>query len=266
MEFAALCRLRAKVAAVPELRAKPIIIGESDPEGCAACQGPQLGYRNGTMYSSYTAASFARKRQLADKHGVNFEGAVTWAFEFEDQPYFAGFRALASNGINLPVLNVFRMFSKMSGERLATRSSHETSLDVILRDGVRADPDVAALASLADRKLWVIVWHYHDDDIRGPGAAVSLEFAGLGDVSRPARVTHYRIDENHSNAYALWKRMGSPIASDEEAYARLLQASELAMLDPPDPMQLRRGAGRIGFELPRQGVSLLEVDWTGAGN
>ena len=33
------------------------------------------------------------------KHGVNFEGAVTWAFEFEDQPYFAGFRVLSTNGI-----------------------------------------------------------------------------------------------------------------------------------------------------------------------
>ena len=107
----------AVVASFPELKTKPIVIGESDPEGCAACQGPQLGYRNGTMYSSYTAASFARKHDLAAKHGVNLEGALTWAFEFEDQPYFAGFRALASNGVDLPVLNVFRMFGKMGGRR-----------------------------------------------------------------------------------------------------------------------------------------------------
>ena len=95
------------------------MIGESDPDGCAACQGPQLGYRNTTMYSSYTAASFARMHDLADRHGVNLEGALTWAFEFEDQPYFAGFRALASNGIALPVLNVFRMFGRMSGDRIS---------------------------------------------------------------------------------------------------------------------------------------------------
>ena len=49
------------------------------------------------MYSSYTAASFARKHELAERHGVNLEGALTWAFEFEDQPFFAGFRVLASN-------------------------------------------------------------------------------------------------------------------------------------------------------------------------
>ena len=45
------------VASFPSLTNKPLVIGESDPDGCAACQGPQLGYRNGTRYSSYTAGS-----------------------------------------------------------------------------------------------------------------------------------------------------------------------------------------------------------------
>ena len=84
---------------------------------------PQNAYRNGTMYSSYTAATFARKHELAARHGVNFEGAVTWAFEFEDQPYFDGFRDLATNGVDKPVLNVFRMFGMMGGNRVEARSS-----------------------------------------------------------------------------------------------------------------------------------------------
>ncbi len=103
----------AKIAAVPELASKPIVIGESDPEGCAACPGPQNAYRNGTMYSSYTAASFARIWELAEKQRVNLEGVLTWAFEFEDQPWFAGYRQLSTNGIDLPVLNVFRLFAKL---------------------------------------------------------------------------------------------------------------------------------------------------------
>ena len=102
------------IAKFPEAKTKPIVIGESDPEGCAACQGANLAYRNGTMYSSYTAASFPRKLDLAEKHGVNLEGALTWAFEFEGQPYFAGFRSLATNGIDKPVLNVFR---SVAGDR-----------------------------------------------------------------------------------------------------------------------------------------------------
>ena len=34
---------------------------------------------------------------------ITIEGAVTWAFEFEGEPYFAGYRELATNGIAKPV-------------------------------------------------------------------------------------------------------------------------------------------------------------------
>jgi xylan 1,4-beta-xylosidase len=250
-----------KITAVDELKSKPIVLGESDPEGCAACRGPQLGYRNGTLYASYTAASFAREHLLADRYHANFEGAVTWAFEFEDQPYFPGFRALASNGIGLPVLNVFRMFGKMSGQRLVTRSSSEVPLDEILANGVRKQPDVAAFASIDGQKLFAMVWHYNDDDIEGPDALVTLNLTGLGRASGAASVTHYRIDENHSNAYALWQRLGSPVAPNDEIYAQLLKAGELATLEESPSVSLHRGAGKITFALPRQGVSLLVIDW-----
>src|SRR4029079_8904918 len=109
--------------------------------------GPALAYRNGTMYSSYTAAVFARKHDLAAQHAVDLESALTWAFEFEDQPYFAGFRSLASNGIDKPVLNVFRMFAHMNGQRLAVESDSAIPLDEITGSGVRNHSDVSALAS-----------------------------------------------------------------------------------------------------------------------
>ena len=252
------------VASFPELKNKPIVIGESDPEGCAACQGPQLAYRNGTMYSSYTAASFARKQDLADRHGVNFDGALTWAFTFENQPYFAGFRQLASCGLPLPVFNVFRMFSKMSGNRITADSTKAISLDDIMRAGVRGEPDVAAFASYdADaKKLAVMVWHYHDDDVPGPTAAVELALAGLpSDVSK-AKLTHYRIDENHSNCYSAWKSMGSPLAPNLREYSRMEEASRLATLsESPDSVAVEQGTANLKFNLPRQGVSLVVVEW-----
>jgi xylan 1,4-beta-xylosidase len=251
----------AVVASFPELKAKPIVIGESDPEGCAACQGPQLGYRNGTMYSSYTAASFARKHDLAAKHGVNLEGALTWAFEFEDQPYFAGFRALASNGLDLPVLNVFRMYGKMGGQRVAAQSSADPGLETILKDGVRGLPDVSALASLEGRKLAVMAWHYHDDDVAGPEAAVALTVTGLPVARGEARVTHYRIDEQHSNSFAAWKRMGSPIAPDEKQYAELEAAGQLAQLEAPATAHFEGGQVTLPLVLPRQAVSLVVLEW-----
>ena len=184
-QLAEISRGFATIGSVPEFKGKPIVIGESDPDGCAACLGPQLGYRAGTMYSSYTAACIAREYLLADKFGVNLEGALTWAFEFEDQPYFAGQRVLATNGIDLPVLNVFRMLSRMGGRRLETRSSGEVPLDAIVASGVRGAPDVGGLASLDGKRLSVLLWHYHDDGLwpdRRRGSS-----CGLRALRSPAR-------------------------------------------------------------------------------
>lgn len=243
------------IAARPALRGKPIVIGESDPEGCAACQGPQLGYRNGTMYSSYTAAVFARKHELATRRGVNLQGALTWAFTFEDQPYFAGFRQLASNGIDLPVLNVFRMFARMAGQRVPATSSRQVKLDDILAGGVRGDADVGVIATRGADQLAVLVWHYHDDDVPGPGAAVTLDLRGL--PRGFTRVTHFRIDAEHSNAYAAWQRMGSPIAPDKAGWDALRAAGQLAALQDASDIVATRGQAHLEFALPRQAVSLL---------
>ncbi len=254
------------VASFPELKSKPIVIGESDPDGCAACQGPQLGYRNGTMYSSYTAASFARKHDLAARHGVNLEGALTWAFEFEDQPLFAGFRVLASGGIDLPVLNVFRMFARMGGERLAVESSGAVGLDAIMKDGVRETPDVSALASLDGAKLSVLIWHYHDDDLPGPEAAVALEVLGLPTGSKaPVAVRHDRVDATHSNAYEAWKRLGSPAQPSPDQFAQLVIAGRLESLEPLEAGEARVEGGKLSISvpLPRQAVSFLQFDLAG---
>ena len=244
----------AAVAAVPELRDKPIIIGECDPEGCAACQGPQLGYRNGTMYSSYTAASFARVFDLADQHRVNLQGALTWAFEFEDQPYFAGFRSLASNGIDLPVLNVFRMFAKMGGQRLLVSSRADPGVEAMRTQGVRGAPYVSALASLDQTRFCVLVWHYHDDDVPGPGAAVELSLAGLPLTNGLVKFQHYRIDRERSNAFEAWKRMGSPPNLTPSQYRQLEAAGQLARL-APRTVPVENGQARLRFSLPRQAVS-----------
>jgi xylan 1,4-beta-xylosidase len=252
------------IASFPELKGKPVVIGESDPDGCAACSAkvyPQNRYRNGALYASYTAASFARKHDLAAKHGVNLEGALTWAFEFEGQPYFAGFRVLATNGLALPVLNVFRMFGQMSGHRLAAESDGAVPLDAILKRGVRDQADVSALASLDGKKLCVLVWHYHDDDLPGPAAAVELTVQGLDKSLKQAQLTHHRIDGDHSNAYTAWQKMDSPKQPSAEQRAALAKASELTPWEEPRPVEVRDGKASLRFPLPRQAVSLLRLGW-----
>ncbi len=245
----------ARIARHPELRQTPIVIGESDPEGCAACQGPQLAYRNGTMYSSYTAASFPRKLALAERHGVNLAGALTWAFEFEGMPWFAGFRSLATNGVAKPVLNVFRIWSRMTGRRLPATSDGERPLDEMLKEGVRGRPDVAAIACRDGDTLRVMAWHYHDDDQPGPAADVTLTVADW--KPGPAAPAHFRIDGDHSNAFTLWQRMGSPQAPTAEQRAELERRCGLEAGEPP-AVRAEGDGLVVSFPLPRAGISLLE--------
>jgi xylan 1,4-beta-xylosidase len=248
------------VSEFPELKNTPVVIGESDPEGCAACSvatNPENAYRNGTMYSSYTAAQIARTYELADFHKVNLLGSVTWAFEFEDQPYFAGFRDLATNGIDKPVLNVFRMLGQMEGDRLAVESSSAAPLETIRDNGVRAEPDIYALAARSRRAIAVMVWNYHDDDLPSPAAEIDLTIEGAPD-GQPT-LTHFRVDRDHSNAYELWKKMGSPQPPTPAQCTQLEKAGKLQALGAPERVRVRNGTVRLPLTLPRQGVSLLKL-------
>jgi xylan 1,4-beta-xylosidase len=250
------------VSSFPELHDTPIVIGESDPEGCAACgvqTNPENAYRNGTVYSSYTAEQLARTYELADLYKVNLRGAVTWAFEFEDQPYFAGFRDLATNGLDKPVLNIFRMLGRMLGDRVAVQSSGALPLDLVRDTGVRERPDVNALASRSERTVSVLVWNYHDDDV--PSAPADVELIVDGVPGRSVEVTHERVDATHSNAYEAWKRMGSPQPPTRSQYKQLERAGQLQRLEPARHVRVEDGHVRLAFALPRQAVSLVRVTW-----
>ncbi|MCB0632403.1 MAG: polysaccharide deacetylase family protein [Saprospiraceae bacterium] len=251
------------VASFPEYKNLPIVIGESDPEGCAACSMdiyPQNSYRNGTMYPSYTAAVFARKMDLADHFGVNFKGAVTWAFEFEDQPWFHGFRDLATNGVDKPVLNVFRMFGMMSGNRVAVSGDLAYDDQLIRDSSVRGErADISALATVDEDQAAVMVWNYHDDDVRVPAATVALRIKGLPEGR--LWLSHYRVDEQHSNAYTLWKKMGSPKYPTAGQVKELEKAGQLELLEAPKWLDVESDETDITIQLPRQGVSLLKFSW-----
>jgi xylan 1,4-beta-xylosidase len=95
------------VAKYPKYIHTPIILSEADPEGCAACSAkvnPSNNYRNGPLYPTYTAAAIKALFDLQDRYKVNLISMLSWSFEFEGKEYFEGFRSLATNGVDKPVL------------------------------------------------------------------------------------------------------------------------------------------------------------------
>lgn len=245
----------------PLLKNIPLVIGESDPEGCAACgmsTNPENAYRNGTMYSSYTAATFARKYLLADSFKVNLIGAVSWSFEFENQPWFAGFRDLATNGVDKPVLNVFRMFGMMKGKRVIVTGNRMYDLKTFVDSSVRGLPDIGAIAAKDKNSATVMIWNYHDEDKNEPAENISVTVDGL--PANAITIKEYRIDDKHSNSYQVWKKMGSPQNPTKEQVTELEKTGQL-QVNYQTIKTNKKDKLIIDIHLPRQGVSLLKLDW-----
>ncbi|AEU36345.1 GH39 family glycosyl hydrolase [Granulicella mallensis] len=254
----------AAIADYPQFRNLPIILSEADPEGCAACsakENPANNYRNGTLYPAYTAAALKGLFDLQDRHQVNLLAMLSWSFEFEGKDYFQGFRTLATNGIDKPIMNVFRMAGLMSGQRVATTSTGQIPLDQILSSGVQHAPDIDALATHADRSAAILLWNYQDDDLPAADAPTSVTVHGIpADVHR-VLLQHDRIDATHSNAYTTWKAMGSPQQPTPAQYAQLKAAGQLQSLTSPEWLDVTSGSVMIPLTLPRQALSLLRLSW-----
>ena len=252
------------VAKYPQFRRVPIILSEADPEGCAACSmkdNPANAYRNGPLYASYTATAMKALFELQDEAKVNLIAMLSWSFEFENKNYFEGFRTLASNGIDKPILNLFRMAGLMSGERVGTTSTGAVPLADLVASSLRQAPDLDAFATKADREAAVMVWNYHDDDVPAPEAAVRITVAGIPAGVKRVLLEHYRIDDTHSNSYTAWKSMGSPQSPTPEQYAQLKQAGQLQLLASPAWLDVDQGTVTIETSLRRQAVSLLRLKW-----
>lgn len=252
------------VTSFPEYRKTPIIIGESDPEGGAAYSAkrfPQNGYRNGSQYPAYTAAMLAGTYDLARRTHANLLGSVTWAFEFENQPYFEGYRSLATNGIDKPILNLFRMLGTMRGERLRLDSSGAIGVDALEKSGARENAEVSGLATGTDHEISVVIWHYHDDATTRPAADVQLTVNGLRASAKRVLVQKYAIDDRHSNSFTAWQAMGSPQTPTPEQIETLRAAGQLAAEGSPEWLPVHDGKVNLEATLPRQSVTLLHLRW-----
>ena len=252
------------VASFPEWRDTAVVLGESDPEGCAACSAknnPQNSYRNGPLYAAYTAEVLDKLYGLAAEEHIHLLGTVTWAFEFENQPPFEGFRELATNGIDKPVLNAFRMFGLLGTERVKATSSGALPADAVVRTGVRGKSDINVIATRKDHEVEVLVWNYHDDDVPAAAAFIEVKIDGLPAATTRGLLEHFRVDSSHSNAFTAWKELGSPESLSPRQYEQLQKEGQLQLVSSPQWISIEKGVAQLQFELPRQGLSLVRLGW-----
>ena len=251
------------VAAFSQFKQTPIYITEADPDGCAACPAstmPADAYRNSTAYGAYEIAMMKHTIDLEAREGVKLGGVLTWAFTFPGTPYFAGYRALATNGINLPVMGAFKLLGRLAGTRLPLTSSGAGTLDDVLADGVRGAPQIDGMATLDGDAVQVLVWNYHDDIVTVAATPVHLTINVPASFGSSVRVSHLRVDESHGDAYTVWVSQGMPASPSAAQIAALQAAMDPSPLVPDRTVAVAAdGAVAVDFDLPRFGVSLVTI-------
>jgi xylan 1,4-beta-xylosidase len=104
------------------------------------------------------------------------------------------------------------------------------------------------------------------DQTKAGGAAglardVSVTVSGLT-AGASYRVTHHRVDADHSNVAGLWGRLKRPDQDwpDDDQWAALRAADRLDELEPArDVVATPDGVVALAFGLPMPGASFVEL-------
>jgi xylan 1,4-beta-xylosidase len=239
------------------------ILSEIDPDGWAAggaWDNANLNFRNTEYYPSFVAAAFDKVGKFARNQSWDLK-LLTWAFMFVGERCFEGTRAFSTQGIDKPILNLFRMYAHMGVQEIAFSSTGaKDPLAYADQWGNDETSDISGFATLSSSSsLEVLIYNHHDDWDRQAEATIELEIANLPFEGAELLVTHYRIDQSHSNAYAEWVRQGRPMYPSAEQRAAIEARAGLELLEPPRKVTNRAGKLVLSFTMPAHSVSLLSI-------
>jgi len=154
-----------------------------------------------------------------------------------------------SEVIKLSIFNGYELLAKLGPERVQLM-------------GTRFGELVHGFATRKpDNSVQIIVYHFDERNQQGLGSPVlvNLTVQGLGSISQ-MQMTHYRLDQEHSNAYAAWVALGSPANPTPAQIQQIKAKSELETLGPPTTPAVEGGRVNISFELPVNAVSLIILE------
>ena len=242
-----------------------VVLSEADPDGWAAGgmhDNINLTFRNTPYYASFVAASFFHLEQLARRKQADVR-PLSWAYVFPGERAFEGTRAFQTQGIDKAVLNLFKLYAMMGKHEVMLSS--DVAYDYTKqpdKDSEPTVPEVNGFAALDDNDvLTVMLYSHHDNwwDVKQT-YNVSLELDNLPMANQAIKISHYRIDDDHSSACKLWEEMGQPYYPAGEDKAALIEKASLTLLSEPELKTLASETLKLDFELPMTGVSLIRVE------
>jgi xylan 1,4-beta-xylosidase len=235
----------------PQLKNLPLFMDEwgvsaSGTKGMDA--EPLTITRNNEFAAAFLATLVARQVDLEQMTGHRIGNMMLCVSGYERRRKhdFMGLRTLHTrNGFHKPLLNAYRVLDKM-GKQL---------VKVDIRD---ENPHITALATKDDQKITVLVTNFQNDQPMGEGpfypVSISVNSPGTGQK----KVTHWRIDKEHSNAYTEYVKIGSPEFPNPLEMEQIRTKMHLEMIDSHD-IDKSSDELSIDFDLPCNAVSLFEI-------
>lgn len=250
---------------------REVVLSEADPDGWAAggvYDNTNMVFRNTEYYATYIASTYEKIDQLCSRYGIQVR-PLAWAFMFPGERCFEGTRTFSTQGIDKAVFNMFRIYGSLGYEKLSFESDGAEALD-FLDDpevghrnkggytGEGEETDVSGFAVKGKNGETQIIIYSHCNDIdKKEEQEIILTVSGLHDGI--ANVEHYRIDAEHSNAYAEWVRQGQPMFPEGEQYDAIKARDGLEKLTDDAVMNITDGKMQLQFIMPAHGVSYLVI-------
>ncbi|MCJ7550710.1 MAG: beta-xylosidase [Anaerolineae bacterium] len=252
------------ISKYPGLNKLECILSEIDPDGWAAggaWDNVNLNFRNTEYYPSFVAASFDKVSRFAREKQWDLR-LLSWAFMFVGERCFEGTRTFSTQGIDKPILNLYRMYANMGDQEISFESSgSKNPLAYTDPNGDGEGPDISGFATLSgSRQLAVLIYNHHDDWDMAEPYGIEVDIDNLPFDQRDLILRHYRIDQAHSNAYAEWCRQGRPMYPEPGRRAAIKARDGLELLEPPRKLSPHDGKIRLEFNLPVHGISLLIIE------
>ena len=238
------------------------VMSEADPDAWGAggrFDNFNLNFRNTEYYASFVASGYKNLYDLGERQGMDLR-PLAWAFMFEGERCFEGTRTFSTQGINKPVFNLFQLYAKLGTQRVALESSRDLDpLTFADENGTAEGPEIDGWATVgANDSVQILLYCHHDDWDVQDTFDVDLKLSNL--PSGRMQVRHYRIDAEHSNAYAEWMRQGMPDYPNAGQYAAIKARDGLELLTPPDTVLVTEGGAALQFSMPVHAVSLLVLE------
>ena len=239
------------------------ILSEADPDGWAAggrFDNPAFDFRNTEYYASYVASAYKNIYDLAKEMEIDFR-PLAWAFMFEGERCFEGTRAFSTQGIDKAVLNVFKLYAKLGSQLIGLSSSRGLNpLDYADEWGEAEGAEIDGWATLTGTKSIETLLYCHQDTWEQNDSHTVELAVKKPPFEGPYKVTHYRIDKDHSNAYAQWVLQGRPDYPVGDQYNAIKARDGLELLCPIQELLPHDECIKMTFEMPVKSVSLITIE------